>query len=76
MTRAGSDVTARTCYCGRDIQTAHGRWRHSDDGSMRCYPDEPRDAEMVAEPDPYVTKVAIDKHPDWCKCSRLCGGDQ
>lgn len=20
--------------------------------------------------------VAGEKHPDWCKCSRICGGDQ
>lgn len=43
-----------TCYCGRNIRMRDGIWHHTMDLTTRCYPDDPRDSEMVAEPDPYA----------------------
>lgn len=53
------NAPSATCYCGRFI--AHdGRWKHTNDGSTFCYPDDPRDGEMRAEPDPYAGVLDAD----------------
>lgn len=64
------------CYCGRgitfDTNIGGGRWQHNEGaGLVRCYPDDPRDAEMMAEPDPHANTDC----EDICmsECQGACG---
>lgn len=49
--RAEGVRTNTVCYCGRYLHSPNGRWTHADDDSTFCYPGDPRDGEMRAEPE-------------------------
>lgn len=34
------------------------------------------DVEVIATMPPQMGATAAETHPDWCKCQRVCGGDQ